>query len=185
MKINNILAGCFIVLVAVLLNVQPALAHETVTVGDYEIEFGWLNEPPIVGSQNAIVVNVFNTSSGEEEPVEDVSSLTVAISYGGQDKMLTLQPLGEDTPGQFVAPVVPTVAGEYTLIFGGKLGDTDVNDVQAHPEEVQSADILQFPKVESANQSAGTGNWLAGLGILIGLIGVGVGVTALRKVSMR
>ncbi len=171
-------------LIALTLNFQLALAHETVTVGDYEIEIGWVNEPPIVGQQNAIVVNVSNTSSGEAQPVEDVSSLTVTVSYGGQNKTLTLQPLGEDTPGQFVAPILPSVAGQYTLTLGGKLGDTDVN-AEVQPEEVGGADTLQFPNVTSSDESASSGamDWLIYLSLLIGLVALGLGVMALRKIQ--
>lgn len=164
-----------------MLNFQLVFAHEGVTVGDYEIEIGWVSEPPIVGQQNALVVNISNTSSGEAQPVEDVSALTVTISYGGQSKTLTLQPLGEDTPSQFTAPLIPTVAGEYTVTLGGKLGDTDVS-AEIHPEEVQPADTLQFPSVTASQSSdAGATGWLTWLAFLTGLIGIGLGVTALRK----
>ena len=173
------ITACLITLIALFTSYQTAFAHESITTGDYEIEVGWLNEPPIVGQQNAIVVNVSNTSGGEAQPMEDVSALTVTVSYGGQSKALTLQPLGEDTPGQFVAPILPTIQGQYTLTLGGKLGDTDVN-ADVEPEEVQSADILQFPSIQSAQQSAAT-DWLVWLSFLVGLIGVGLGVTALRK----
>src|SRR6186997_1097056 len=117
MKKRNLSIAGLICLIALALNFQLALAHQSITVGDYTLEIGWLSEPPIVGQQNAIVVNVSTTSGGQ--PVEDVSSLTVTVSYGGQDKTLTLQPLGEDTPGQFVAPIVPTVPGQYTIKLGG------------------------------------------------------------------
>ena len=137
----------------------------------------------MVGQQNAIVVNVMDTSGGTSQPVEDVSALTVTISYGGQSKALTLQPLGEDTPGQFVAPILPTIPGLYTISLGGKLGDPDVK-VDVQPEEVQAADALQFPSVTTSEQGAGT-DWLIWLSMFIGLIGVGVGVAALRKASMR
>jgi hypothetical protein len=169
-----------LVFFSLILNVKAALAHESITVGDYTLEVGWLSEPPVVGQQNAIVVNVSTTS--DEKPVEDVSALTVTISYGGQDKTLTLQPLGEDTPGQFVAPILPTVAGEYSVIFGGMLGDTAV-DAETHVEEVQTADTLQFPSVASAEQSADLGaiNWLIYLSLLIALIALVLGVMALRK----
>ena len=171
----------FISIIVLVFNFQIAFAHEGVTVGDYEIEIGWVNEPPIVGQQNALVVNVSNTSSGEAQPVEDVSALTVTISYGGQSKTLTLQPLGEDTPGQFAAPLIPTVAGEYTVTLGGKLGDTDVS-AEIHPEEVASADVLQFPSVATSQSSdAGATGWLTWLAFFTGLIGIGLGVTALRK----
>ena len=169
-------------IVALLLNFQLALAHESITVGDYTLEVGWLGEPPIVGQQNAIVVNVSTTS--DEQPVEDVSDLTVTVSYGGQEKTLTLQPLGEDTPGQFVAPILPTVAGQYTIKLGGTLGDTAVA-TQVDPEEVQPSDTLAFPSVvraESGQQSENlaTMNWLIYISLLIGLIALILGVMALR-----
>ena len=171
-----------ITLLALLLNFQLVLAHESVTVGDYEIEYGWLNEPVIIGQMNALVVNVSDTSGGDSQPVEDVSALTVTISYGGQSKILTLQPLGEDTPGQFVAPILPTVPGQYTLTFGGKLGETDVS-VDVEPEEVETAAALQFPSVASATEDANYSmmNWLIYLSLLIGLIALVVGALALRK----
>jgi hypothetical protein len=170
-------------LIALLTSYSIVFAHESITVGDYTLEIGWLSEPPIVGQQNAIVVNVSTTS--DEQPVEDVSALTVKVSYGGQDKALTLQPLGEDTPGQFIAPILPTVPGQYTVKLGGKLGDTAV-DTQVDPEEVQSADTLAFPSgasAESEQQGAnlGTMNWLTYLSLLVGLIALVLGVMALRR----
>jgi len=167
-------------LFALVLNFQLALAHEHVTVGDYEIEYGWINEPVIAGQMNAFVVNVSDTSSGEAQPVEDVSALTATVSYGGQSKTLMLQPLGEDTRGQFVAPILPTIPGQYTLTFGGNLGDTDVNNVEVTPEEVETADIIQFPSVAPAMQNE-SGNWLTWLAVFLGLIGVVLGTAALRK----
>ena len=180
MKKPFLLIACLIALVALLTSYSIAFAHESITVGDYTLEIGWLSEPPIVGQQNAIVVNVSTTS--DEQPVEDVSALTVTVSYGGQNKTLTLQPLGEETPGQFVAPILPTVPGQYTVSLGGKLGNTDVTaDVQ--PEEVQAADVLQFPSAASGGQGATLGmmNWLIYLSLLIGLIALVLGVMALRK----
>ena len=180
MNKTNILAAGSIALMALMLHFQLALANEYITVGDYEIETGWLNEPPIAGQQNAIIVNVTDTSIGAL--VEDLSSLTVAVSYGGQSKLLTLQPLGEETPGQYAAPILPTIAGTYTIILGGKLGDTVV-DAQVEVEEVQAASTLQFPSVQPTPQSAPreVSDWVAWLGILLGLIGIGLGVIALRK----
>jgi hypothetical protein len=180
MKKRFFVTACLIALVAILTSYSIVLAHESVTVGDYTVEIGWVNEPPLVGQQNAIVVNVSTTS--DEQPVEDVSGLTVAVSYGGQNKTLTLQPLGEDTPGQFVAPILPTVPGQYTVNLGGKLGDTDVK-VDVQPEEVQAADVLQFPSATSGGESANLGmtNWLVYISLLIGLIALVLGVMALRK----
>ena len=182
MNKKNLWTASLISFIVLFLNFQLALAHEGVTIGDYEIEIGWINEPPIVGQQNAVIVNVSNISGGDARPVEDVSTLTVTISYGGQSKTLTLQPLGEDTPGQFTAPMIPTVAGEYTIILGGKLGDTDIS-AEIHPEEVQSAAVLQFPDISDSQQSGNRGktSWLTWLALFSGLIGIGLGFQALRK----
>ena len=177
MKKKKLMLAGLLSLIAVVFTIQVAFAHTSVAAGDYTIEIGWVNEPALVGQQNAIVVNVTTTS--DQKPVEDVSGLTVGVSYGGQSKTLTLQPLGEDTPGQFVAPILPTVPGQYTVNLGGKLGTTDVK-VDVDPEEVQSADALQFPSVQPAQQGVSI-DWLAWLGALLGLVGIGLGVTALRK----
>jgi hypothetical protein len=180
MNKRTFVAACLTVIILLLLNFQLAFAHESIKVGDYTLEVGWLSEPPIEGQQNAIVVNVSTTSDGQ--PVEDVSSLTVTVSYGGHNKTLTLQPLGEDTPGQFVAPILPSVPGEYTVILGGALGDTAV-DAQTHVEEVQAVTMLAFPIVDSPQQSADLGmmNWLIYLSLLIGLTALILGVMALRR----
>jgi hypothetical protein len=174
--------ACILAFMAFLTSYQTVLAHETITVGDYEIEIGWLNEPPVAGQQNAVAVNVSNTGGGGAQPVEDISALVVGISYGGQSKTLTLAPLGEDTPGQFVAPILPTVPGQYTVTFSGQLGDTPV-DAQVEPEEVASADMLQFPSLESSVQGADLGmmNWLIYISLLVGLISLVLAVMALRK----
>jgi hypothetical protein len=179
MNKRSFIAACLTAFILVTLNFQLALAHESITVGDYTVEIGWLSEPPIVGQQNAIVVNVSTTA--DKQPVEDVSTLTVTISYGGQNKTLTLQPLGEDTPGQFVAPVLPTVPGEYTVILGGTLGDTAV-DAETQVEEVQPAATVQFPSVNSEQQSADLGvmHWLIYLSLMIGMIALILSVMALR-----
>jgi len=176
-----ILPSCFIVLFLLIFNFQNVFAHESINVGDYQIEIGWLTEPAIAGQMNAVVVNVF---TGDEEPVENVSDLIVSVEYGGQNKTLTLQPLGEDTPGQFVSPILPTIPGQYTIKLGGKLGDTDVS-AEVQPEAVEIPDTIQFPLVDASSQNTGFGmtDWLAVLGIVFGLAGMGIGLMALRKKS--
>lgn len=177
------LAG-FFALIALILNFRIGLAHESITVGDYTLEIGWLSEPPIVGQQNAIVIHVSTTSDGQ--PVEDVSTLTVTVSYGGHNKTLALEPGDEHSPGQFMAPIVPTVPGQYTVVLGGRLGETTFVNISMEPEEVQPADTLQFPldaNTTSTGQSAdlGTLNWLMYLSLLIGMTALVLAVMALRK----
>ena len=187
MKKNTLWLAGLCMFLAITLNIQSVLAHEGITVGDYEIVVGWAVEPPLAGQMNAIEIRVSDTSSGTEEPVEDVSSLTLTISYGGQEKTLALEPVGEDSPGRFIAPILPTTAGEYEVIFGGMLGDTEV-EAETHVQEVQPADTLSFPIVDSEQPQAtgfGLTGWLAAAGLVTGLAALGLSIYNLRKVVDR
>jgi hypothetical protein len=82
-----------------------------------------------------------------------------------------------------MAPVLPTVAGEYSVIFGGMLGDTAV-EAETHVEEVQSADTLAFPSVDTAEPGTttfGTTDWLAIAGFVSGLAGLILSILNMRK----
>lgn len=188
--------GAFLVLAALLVPLA-ASAHETVTDQGYDIEYGWANEPVIINQPNAVVINITKhsgTTTDTTAPAAgvDVSGLVVAASYGGQNKTLALQPLGEDTPGQFVAPLMPTVAGKYTLQLSGQIDGNAIDTIQVEPEEAQTADVVQFPKVpdaaaalsarvDAAQAQASTAQTIAVVGVVLGLIGTGIGVYGLMR----
>ena len=136
--------ACLIALAALFVNLQIASAHETITVGDYEIVYGWLNEPPIAGQLNGVEIFVNNTS-GEGQAVEEhiIHTLVVELSYGAESKTLILEPVF-DTAGAFDATILPTIPGVYSLKFSGMLGGTPV-DEEVELEEVQAPDAVQFP----------------------------------------
>ncbi|HTP02596.1 MAG TPA: hypothetical protein VMJ64_14570 [Anaerolineales bacterium] len=163
------------------LTFRPALAHTTVHVGDYDVEVGWVDEPPVVGQRNDIVVNVSNTKSADSEV--DVSKLTVDVTYGGQTKTLTLQPLSEDSMNQYIAPILPMVAGQYTVQLRGQLDTTDISqDIQ--PEEVVTSDTLAFPAATPAAQqsdSLGWSAWLSIISLVFALAALALGFLALRR----
>jgi hypothetical protein len=184
MNIKLVSVACLVALIALAVGFQTVYAHESVTVGDYTLEIGWVEEPPIAGQRNAVVVNVSEDKGSGEQPVEDVSGLVVSIAYGGQTETLELQPLGEDTPGQFIAPIVPMIAGEYTVDLGGKLGDTQVS-AQVTPEEVQASNSLDFPNADGSQQGAGLGlvGWMAIAGLASGLAGLLLSLVNMRKRS--
>lgn len=180
---KHFVAACLLSLLALILNFQFAFAHESITVGDYEIVYGWVNEPPIAGQLNGVEIFVNDTSSGTEQPVEEqiIHSLVVELTYGGESKTLTLEPVF-DAPGAFDATIIPAIPGLYSLKFSGMLGDTPV-DAEVELEEVQAADAVQFPGTASTDQNrgAGTADWLVWLSLLLALVGIGLGVVALRK----
>lgn len=186
MNKKHLINATLLALLAVALTFGIALAHTTVHAGNYEIEVGWTNEPAIIGQRNAVVINVADTTAADKEV--DVSKLVVNITYGGETKTLTLQPLSEDAKNQYIAPILPTIPGQYTVQLRGKIGDgTDVNlDVQ--PEEVVSSDTIAFPSNNQGGGQRGGGfnvggltTWLAGGALLVALVALVLGILALRK----
>jgi hypothetical protein len=201
MKRKTLVFVVVVVLVGLLVITRPALAHETITVGDYDVEYGWVNEPAIVGQPNDVVINISvhaatgsdsatpvatGTGASSAQPANiDTSALTIQAMYGGQTKALALQPLGENTPGQFVAPMTPMRAGKYTVHLGGNIGSTTFN-TDVVPEEVMTADVVQFPAITSsaagaASSSGGSADWLGIAGLVLGALGTILGVIALTR----
>jgi hypothetical protein len=173
------IASCVAAL-AVVFSFQAAFAHTTVHVGNYDVEVGWVDEPPIVGQRNAIVVNVSNTTDANANV--DISKLTVDVTYGGQTKTLTLQPLSEDTTNQYTAPILPLVPGQYTVQLRGQLDTTNITQ-DVTPEEVVPADTLAFPNVGATQQtpSMSWNEWLSIIGVIAGVSGLILALLAFRK----
>ncbi len=176
-------AGLVLALLLALSLVTIAWAHESITVGDYTVEYGWVNEPAVVSQPNAVVINLAPTASAASQDANvDVSGLKVQAVLGDQSKYLTLQPLGENTPGQFIAPITPTRPGKYTIHLSGNIGTTQFdNDVM--PEEVQTADVVEFPVVSAPSTSSALSltGWLGIAGIVLGALGIVLGAIALAR----
>ena len=151
------LTAGLVCIIAIGLIFRTASAHQTIVVGDYEVEIGWLDEPPVVGQRNAIVVNIASnlpssadSNSGSSADTIDITGLMVNVSYGGETKPLSLQPLSEDSQGQYIAPIIPTRPGIYTIQLSGTLGSSPVQ-AEVEPEEVDTAGSLQFPAPGKTN----------------------------------
>jgi hypothetical protein len=177
-----------ITLVALLAFPTIAFAHQTVTVGDYNVEYGWVNEPAVVGQPNAVVINItpkdFAASAGAQPPDQDVSAFTIMAMFGGQNKMLALQPLAENTPGQFIAPITPMRPGVYTIHLGGKIGNTTFNN-DVTPEEVKTSDVVQFPVLDTSAAQAAPAITIWGILSIVGIILGAVGTVLGLMVMMR
>ncbi len=169
-----------------------ALAHTTIEVGPYELEVGWVDEPPIVGMKNAVFISITNKATSQ--PVEGVSTLEVTISTGGKDRKLDVRPLSEDKPGQYAADFIPTRRGTYTVKLSGKIETTDVN-TSVDIEEVGPADSLSFPdslasssdlqtSIDNLRGDVNTARAFAVAGAALGAIGlVLAGISLGRKRS--
>jgi hypothetical protein len=133
--------GIFVAAVALFfVSVRPALAHTRVEIGPYVIILGWLNEPPIVGERNSLILDI----SKDGAPVEGVEgSLDLSMLYGGRTFIGNVSPT--ETPGIYTAEILPTVRGQYLVELSGAIEDLAVSE-QVEPEEVLPAAVLQFPE---------------------------------------
>ena len=54
MSKKSLWSASLLAMLALVLIIQTVYAHESITVGDYEIVYGWVNEPPIAGQGNGV-----------------------------------------------------------------------------------------------------------------------------------
>jgi hypothetical protein len=122
-------------------SLRPAYAHNELEVGDIRIIGGWVQEPPLVGQLNGIVLEVVRISDGS--PITNAfSSMDVNVVKGGQSKALSPSPTEE--AGVYVASIVPTQLGQYAITFQGTISGVQINS-QLEIEDVEDSASLNFP----------------------------------------
>jgi len=139
---------------ALALLVGSTQAHVLKDFGPYSVALGWVHEPTYVGQLNAVQV-VIKDAKGK--PIVDVGDgdLKVVVSVGGQDSAsLDLvatydEDTGLGTPGDYEAPLVPTVPGDYTFHLSGKIHDTAVDETATSSDATFNSAVdetdIQFP----------------------------------------
>jgi len=173
-------------------------AHEERTVGEYEVEVGFYEEPALVNQLNGVFFSVVK----EDSPVEGLDeTLKVELIVGGgaAKKEIGFETI-EGEPGVYVARFVPTVTGDYTFRIFGNIEDLDVDEsFESGPgrfDPVESLDEIAFPEIsgddaslaqtvqelqarvdalDSGSSSDSTARTLAVIGIVAGLAGLGAG----------
>ncbi len=140
--------------VAAALIVGSAQAHVLKDFGPYSVALGWVHEPTYVGQLNAVQVVV---KDARGKPVTDIADgdLKIVVSVGGQDSApLDLvatydEDTGLGTPGDYEAPLIPTVPGDYTFHLTGKVHDTTVDETATSSESTFNSAVddtdIQFP----------------------------------------
>ena len=161
-------------------------AHGSTQVGPYNLVVGWVNEPPIVGERNAILLIVTEDATGE--PVVGVeATLDAEVIYGAKTFSGNLNPT--TTPGEYTLELIPTVRGQFNLHLSGTIGETEV-EWTTKPEDVFAAARLQFPEappdtlalteqittltdeLQQTRTLALAGIGLGFIGLVLGLIGL-------------
>ncbi len=148
-------AGIALMLITASLAFAPsAAAHAHISVGDYELTIGWVNEPTYVGVPNGIEVLI---EDADAQPVTDLApgALMVVVSTAeAETPPLPLEPGfsiegGFGTPGSYEAELMPTTPGDYTFHFTGSIGDQPVDVELTSGEDtfstVQSSSEIEFP----------------------------------------
>ncbi|HEX5712186.1 MAG TPA: hypothetical protein VFX85_02605 [Solirubrobacterales bacterium] len=175
----------------------PAAAHVTEGAGAFEVELGWGEEPPRLGAENFVEVNVADAAG---RPVAVPSeALSVEVVYGSAATTLPLVPTGE--PGALEARVTPTRPGTYSFHVSGSIDgrplDASASCSDSTFECVEAGGAVQFPvedpsagelaqrlsseaaRVEAAGDRADSAESLATAAIVVAAISLVLAAVAL------
>jgi hypothetical protein len=193
-----------VLVAAVALLLSPtASAHDRKSVGGVQLTIGWLDEPPLTGFENAVEVEVSSPRGGPTPQVVKLSA--VEVSFG--DARTTLPLVPGESPGEFLATIVPTRAGVYAFRVLGSVGGRRIDvtstcsertfecveDAAEHqfptqdPSSGQLAERLArgLPRAESARSTASDARSLAvvaiGLSALALAVAAGTAVVSRRR----
>lgn len=149
MSKTNLEITCLIILFvsSFSFGIQSIYGHTEIKVGNYTIEAGWAKEPPLLNNLNDIVISVFEN---DDSPVRNaMKDLSTSINYGGLGKKLNFVP-SEQSPGVYMADIIPSKLGTYSLNLKGAIGTQSINnDIQI--EDIEDAKKLTFPIVSAEN----------------------------------
>ena len=139
---------------AAALTVGSAQAHVLKDFGPYSVALGWVHEPTYVGQLNAVQVVIKDAKGKAVVDLTD-GDLKVVVSVGGQDSasldlLNTYDPdTGLGIPGDYEAPLVPTVPGDYTFHLTGKIHTTAVDETATSSDATFDSAVdetaIQFP----------------------------------------
>lgn len=121
------LSGLLICASLLVFRTTQVSAHEGREVGEYEIHFGWQNEPAIAGVNNGpeLFIHKHGATEEDEVAVEGAEqTLKLKVTFGGQSKELALEPAWQD-PGHYIAHLTPTRPGDYSFELTGVISPTE------------------------------------------------------------
>ena len=177
-----------------------ASAHEQRTVGDYDLEVGFLVEPAVVNQLNGAFIHV--EKGGEAvEGLDESLKVELVVGGGAAKKMLNFEAM-EGERGSYVARFVPTIVGDYTFHITGDLKGTTMDEsFDSGPgrfDSVKPLSDVEFPpgvtsdslaksvqdlqaKVDGLNGgSDSTARTLAVFGLVAGVAGLCMGGFSLK-----
>lgn len=142
--------------------ISPVFAHSAKVVGDFKIETGWENEPPLAGMDNAIEITIsladesdkltydmifFNkiddsTDKATEKHLSGLADkIEASISTGGSKTFLSLEE-DEKNLGVYYAKFTPD-AGAHTLHLYGIIKNLEFEMTSQIESVKQNSDSVQ------------------------------------------
>src|SRR6185295_17001038 len=122
-------------------NPSPALAHVAMISGNISIVGGWVDEPPLVGQFNGIELDITRVSDGQ--PITNaVAQLDISVEKGTLTRSLDFLP--QEEPGIYVAEILPTQTGQYSVVIKGTVAGQAI-DGQIEIEDVEDTARFNFP----------------------------------------
>ena len=129
-------------------SIQLVYGHTEIKVGNYTLEAGWSNEPPLINNLNEVVLSVLENDSPVRNAMKDLS---ISINYGGVSKKVNFLP-SEESAGSYLTDIIPSKLGTYSLNLKGTIGTQSINnDIQI--EDIEDATKLTFPLVSAEDSS--------------------------------
>lgn len=183
----------------------PVLAHEHRTVGSIAMTVGWGDEPPYTGMKNTVQVILADKAG---KPITDLTdTLKVEVRFGTQSSgPLDIERAFGRTfgrPGDYRAQIAPTRPGTYSFHFTGTVDNQKIDETFTSSDKtfdnVQDATAIEFPakdpspadlnglvqrlgpRVDEAGAAAARGTALGTIGLVAGIVGIIVGLGAMRR----
>jgi hypothetical protein len=152
------LIASMLLLITVFVSITPVpvYAHISKTLGNFTVEVGWSNEPPLVGEINNAIVQVNKGTESNSTPVRNaLSEMYVLIKYGGVTKTLDFKP-SEQSAGLYQAEMIPTRLGSYSLVLNGTLQGQSIVNAEIPLDDIESKQKLAFPDSGNLGESTNT-----------------------------
>lgn len=147
LRVLNTMSALVVVVASLLIFSGHSYAHERRTVGQFDLEVGWLVEPAFVGQVNGLSLHVADTRT--HGPISALDkTLMVEVAAGGLTPFaLTLS--GSQNAGEYTSALMPTVAGSYTFHITGKIGAQTLDEkFSSGPntfDDIADLTALQYP----------------------------------------
>jgi hypothetical protein len=149
-------AVLFLITVFMSNTAMPVYAHISKTFGNFTVEAGWSNEPPLVGEINNAIVQVNKGTENSYTPVRSaLAGIYILVKYGGVTKTLDFEP-SEQSAGLYEAKMIPTRLGSYSLVLNGTIQEQSIVNAEIPLDDVEGKQKLSFP--DSGDSSEGTTN---------------------------